>query len=197
MIDVRSVDDAARKLEAILTGHVSVDAVVICAGVGDVNKSLERDLELSTIATDVTGFTAMAATAARYFEGSSVSLGPKGGVLVGISSIAGCAGSGDATSYAATKAYQSNYLQGLRLRWMKRKLPLQALDVRPGFVDTAMAKGDGNGGGLFWVSQPEIAARQIADGIENNRTVIYVTKRWRTISWLLALLPERVLARLG
>ena len=186
-LDADAPETAASTLNAYLDA-ASSDAVVISAGIGHLNDRLDMAPDLATVATNVAGFTALAATAARHFEAAADGR-PR--LLVGLSSVAGLAGSARGTSYAASKAYQSTYLQGLRLRWRGR--PIQALDVRPGFVDTAMAKGDG----LFWVAAPEVAARQIADAMERRSAVAYVTRRWRAVAWLMRALPERVLARLG
>lgn len=59
----------------------------------------------------------------------------------------GCCGGGAAPAYNASKAYQINYAEGLRQRAAKSGLPLPVTDIRPGFVATEMAKGEG----LFWV----------------------------------------------
>ena len=60
------------------------------------------------------------------------------------------------------------------------------LDAQPGFVDTAMAKGEG----LFWVASPEKAASQIVKAIKRRKTHVYVTGRWRLIAWMLRLMPN-------
>ena len=65
-------------------------------------------------------------------------------------------------------------------------------DIRPGFVQTAMAKGDG----LFWVSSVEKAAAQIFDAIKAKKRVVYITKRWRFIAFLISILPFRLYLRL-
>tara|TARA_B110000259_G_scaffold62083_1_gene73496 strand:+ start:2861 stop:3178 length:318 start_codon:yes stop_codon:yes gene_type:complete len=70
------------------------------------------------------------------------------GHLVAISSIAGIRGSGIAPAYNASKAYQINYLEGLRQRATKTKHLIYVTDIRPRLVDTEMAKGEG----LFWVA---------------------------------------------
>ena len=72
------------------------------------------------------------------------------------------------------------------------KLAVTVTDVRPGFVDTAMAKGDG----LFWVSTANKAARQIYDAILHKKSRVYVTKRWQIIAWVLTLLPDFLYNRL-
>ncbi|RYD95092.1 MAG: oxidoreductase, partial [Sphingobacteriales bacterium] len=49
--------------------------------------------------------------------------------------------------------------------------------IRPGFVDTEMAKGEG----LFWISPVQKAACQIISAIKSKRKIVYVTHRWRMI----------------
>ncbi|WP_078395092.1 hypothetical protein [Shouchella patagoniensis] len=44
-----------------------------------------------------------------------------------------------------------------------------------------MAKGDG----LFWLASVKKAAEQIYKGINKRKRVLYVTKRWRLVAWLL------------
>ena len=80
----------------------------------------------------------------------------RAGHLVGISSIAALRGNPEAPAYGASKAFMSNYLQGLRHRFAKQRLPIVVTDVQPGFVDTAMAKADHK----FWVASPQKAATQ-------------------------------------
>ena len=65
-------------------------------------------------------------------------------------------------------------------------------DIRPGFVDTAMAQGDG----LFWVASKEKAAKQIYRAIKKKKAVAYISKRWVIIGRLLSLLPKGVYKRL-
>jgi NADP-dependent 3-hydroxy acid dehydrogenase YdfG len=55
--------------------------------------------------------------------------------------VAGLRGSRIAPAYNATKAFQINYLEGFRQKATKLKTPIFVTDIRPGFVDTEMAKG--------------------------------------------------------
>ena len=73
----------------------------------------------------------------------------------------------------------------------KRKLPVKVTDVMPGFVDTAMAKGDG----LFWVAPTDKAALQIYSAIKKGKKQVYITSRWRLIAWLFKIMPEALLAK--
>ena len=97
------------------------------------------------------------------------------GHIVSVSSIAALRGNRAAPAYNASKAFMSNYMEALRNRFPKLKLAIVVTDVQPGFVDTAMAKGEG----VFWASAPEKAARQIFAAICNGKEHAYVTKRWR------------------
>ena len=91
-----------------------------------------------------------------------------------------------APAYNASKAYQINYAEGLRQRVAKSGLPVTITDIRPGLVDTAMAKGEG----LFWVQPVAKTVRQILRAVERRRHVAVVTRRWRIAAWLLRHLPE-------
>ena len=107
-------------------------------------------------------------------------------ILVVITSVGGLRGSGIAPAYNATKAYQINYLEGLRQKASKLEGQIFVTDVRPGFVDTDMAKGEGQ----FWVSEPEKAAKQIYTSIRRRKKISYITKRWLLIAILLKLMPK-------
>jgi short-subunit dehydrogenase len=83
-------------------------------------------------------------------------------------------------------------LEGLRLNAHKSNLPVYITDVRPGFVDTAMAKGEG----LFWVAPVQKAAEQILEAIKQKKKVVYITKRWKLIALLLRIIPFSILKRI-
>jgi short-subunit dehydrogenase len=158
-IDVSSPHQAMERLELLIKDMGGVDLVVISAGTGHLNPELEWELELDTIAVNVTGFAAMANVAMRHFMEQGR------GHLVGISSIAALRGGAAAPAYNASKAFVSNYLQGLRQKVGRLGLPITITDIQPGLVDTAMAKGEG----LFWVQSPDKAAAQIMEAIRAQK----------------------------
>ena len=159
---------------------------VLSAGTGFINPELDWDREQQTIAVNVSGFSAMINVAVDHLQ-------TKGsGHIVGISSLAALRGGAETPAYNASKAFVSNYMQGLRHKFSKLRLPIVVTDVQPGFVKTAMAKGDG----LFWVASPEQAAHQIFDAIRKRRTHVYVTKRWRIVAWFLQAAPDWLYHRL-
>lgn len=100
------------------------------------------------------------------------------------SSIAGLRGLRQVPLYSASKAFQINMLESLRGLAVHEKLPLKVVDIRPGFVDTKMAGGD------FWMSSVEKAARQIYQGVHQQKRVIYVSRRWGLVAAILKLVPN-------
>lgn len=90
-----------------------------------------------------------------------------------------------APAYSATKSYQINYMEALRKKAFKNGGHIIITDIRPGLVDTAMAKGEG----LFWVMPVEKVARQIVVAIRKRKSVVYVTKRWYFIAIINRFIP--------
>jgi short-subunit dehydrogenase len=188
---IRKMDVAdAPAATALLTGLIDelggVDLIVISAGTGFLNPDLEWEKERDTIAVNVAGFTAIATTAIRYF----IHMGT--GHLVNLSSLAALRGGRHAPGYNASKAYSSNYMEGLRQKVGQLHLPIMVTDVQLGFVDTAMAQGDR----LFWVASPEKAALQIYRAIKTKKKHAYVTRRWALFAFLMKHLPTRLYDRM-
>lgn len=179
-IDVLDLDNIEKNLDLLVEQLGGIDLVFLSSGTGDLNPNLDFEIEKRTIETNVTGFTMIADWAFRKFSEQ------KYGSFVAISSVAGLRGSGDAPAYNATKAFQINYLEGLRCKAKKLKLPIYVTDIRPGFVDTAMAKGEG----LFWVASVPKAVKQIYKAIEKKKKVVYISRRWKMIAVLLKIMPR-------
>ncbi len=179
-IDVSQAAQAMDALDKLILEMEGVDVVVISSGAGFINEDLQWTPEKETIDVNVSGFTAMTNVAMRYFL-------PRGsGHLVGISSIAAIRGGSAAPAYSASKAFVSNYLEGMRKKVAQSGMSITVTNIQPGYVDTAMAKGDGK----FWVASPREAAEQIYEAITRKRKHAYVTKRWRLIAWLLKVMPD-------
>lgn len=185
-IDVSKTAEAINQLKELISEMEGVDIVVISSGVGFINHDLQWSLEKETIDVNVSGFAAMANVAMQHF------LSKGSGHLVGISSIASIRGDGDAPAYNASKAFVSNYMEGLRKKVSKLGVSVCITGIQPGYVGTAMAKGEG----LFWVASPKKAAQQIYTAIKRKRKHAYITKRWRAIGWLLKSMPEFVYNKL-
>jgi short-subunit dehydrogenase len=186
-MDISFLEDTVNLLNELVSKLGGMDLLVLSSGTGDINEMLNFDIEKRTIDTNVKGFTNIVDWAYQFFKNQN------SGHLVAITSIAGLRGNGSAPAYNATKAFQINYLEGLRQKVHKQKIPIIITDIRPGFVDTDMAKGDGK----FWVSTIEKASRQIVKAIHRKKKVVYVTKRWRIIALILRVLPRFIYDRMG
>lgn len=185
-IDVSKPAEAMPRLRELIAEMGGVELFVISAGTGFINWGLGWEREQETIDVNVSGFAAVVNVAVEHLQARG------SGHIVAISSLAALRGHGDAPAYHASKAFISSYLQGLRHKFRKLKLPIAVTDVQPGFVNTAMAKGEG----LFWVASPEKAARQIFAAIRQRKRQVYVTKRWRLIAWFLKAAPDWLYHRL-
>jgi len=184
--DITDTDTISLHLEELVNELGGLDLLVLSSGTGDLNDPLDFEIEKCTIDTNVSGFTCIVDWAFTYFQKQQA------GHLVAISSIAGLRGSRMAPAYNATKAFQLNYLEGLRQKASKLKMPITVTDIRPGLVNTAMAKGEGQ----FWVAPVEKAAPQIFDAIRKKKKVAYVSKRWRLIAIVLKLIPRSLYERM-
>ena len=185
-IDVADAEAAMGILASFIKEMGGIDLVVISAGTGDINNDLNWRLENEAIRTNVSGFTALANVAFHHF------LERGAGHLIGISSISALRGGRAAPAYNASKAFQSNYMEGLRQKVGRLRLPITITDIKPGFVQTRMAKG----AGIFWAAPANKAAKQIYNAIRRKQTLVYITRRWRMIAWLLKIIPAGVYEKL-
>jgi len=183
---VRKVDialpDAIEKIETLIKEMQGVDLAIINAGIGFLNPEMDWKKDKATLDVNVIGFAAMTNVFMRYF------LSQGKGHLVGISSIAALRGGG---IYSASKAFVSNYLEGLRHSVVKGGKNIIITNIEPGFVDTAMAKGER----LFWVAPVEKAAAAIFKAIKKKKNHVYVTRKWCLIAWLLKFMPNCIYDR--
>lgn len=186
-IDINQASEAIEKLEKMIHEMENVDLIIINSGVGFLNPELDWQKEQQTLNVNVYGFCALAGVAFKTFTKQGH------GHLVGISSIGALRGNPIAPAYNASKAFMSNYLEGLRKKSFKNGKKIIVTDIRPGYVDTDMAKGEGK----FWVAAPSKAAEQIYHAIQNKKSIAYITKRWRLIGWLLKIMPEWIYQRLN
>ena len=184
--DITDYQNIAAHLESLTNQLGGLDLLILSSGTGDLNDALDFEIEKRTIDTNVTGFTCVADWAFNYFQNQ------KSGHLVAISSVGGLRGNRVAPAYNATKAYQINYLEGLRQKATKLNAGIVITDVRPGFVDTAMAKGDGQ----FWVAPVEKATKQIFEAIMRKKKIVYVTKRWGIVAAILKRIPRQIFDRM-
>ena len=170
--DVTKQDEIARAIDALRAELKDIDLAVVCSGTGDINTPLDYAVERPTIDTNVTGWTFVVDTLYNIFEQQGH------GHLVAITSAGGLRGESMAPAYSASKAYQINYMEAMRKKAYKSGNHILVTDIRPGLVDTAMAKGER----LFWVMPVEKVASQIIAAIRKQKSKAYVTKRWHVLA---------------
>lgn len=178
--------NAIEQLEALEKRLGGIDLFIISAGIGHLNLDYDYSLENETNQLNVVAFTRLVNWSMRYFEKQGW------GHLVNISSVASRRGGRQAPAYSASKAYQSIYLEGMAQKVAYDKLPIYTTDVRPGFVKTAMAKADK----MFWVSSKEKAATQIFQSIQRKKRIVYISRRWVIIAWILERIPWFIYKRM-
>ncbi|MCL1971871.1 MAG: SDR family NAD(P)-dependent oxidoreductase [Endomicrobia bacterium] len=184
--DITDIKDTEAKLQELVKELGGLDLLFLSSGTGNINGRLIFEIEKETIDTNVTGFTFIADWVFRFFENQGF------GHFAAVTSVAGLRGDGTGPSYGATKAYQINYLESLKQKAVKSKKPIIVTDIRPGFVDTAMAKGEG----LFWVAPVEKAVKQIYKALLSKKQVAYITKRWVIIGFILKVMPKCIYNRM-
>jgi short-subunit dehydrogenase len=184
--DLTNVNDISQHLDALTQELGGLDLLLINSGTGHRNPTLDFSIEEPAILTNVHGFTAAADWGFNYFEKQGF------GHLAVVSSIAGIRGNRYAPAYGASKAYQMSYIASLRHKAENLKLDITLTDIRPGFVDTVMAQGDG----IFWVAPVEKAAAQIVSALQKRKKTVYITRRWRIIAFLMPLIPGWIYKRI-
>ncbi|GHT32307.1 oxidoreductase [Bacteroidia bacterium] len=186
VLDITKEDAPQRLLELIeLTG--GMDLFLQSSGIGDQNRELEPDIELRTIETNGVGFTRMVTAAFRYFREHG------GGHLAVISSIAGTKGLGSAPAYSATKRFQNTYIEALAQLAHIKHLDIHFTDIRPGFVDTAILKGDKR---YPMQMNPKQVAKHIVHALNHHKRVVVIDKRYAILVFFWRLIPRRIWERM-
>jgi short-subunit dehydrogenase len=181
-----AADDNIVHLESLIAKIGGMDILVYNAGYGEPSEGIDRQIDQTTMNTNVKGFLESMDFGFNYFLKNGQ------GHLVTTSSVASIRGNGFAPAYSASKAFQSIYFEGLYMKLRKKNLPIFVTDVLPGFVDTKMAKATKK----FWVSSPQKAAKQIHEAIEKKKRRVYITRRWRLVGILMKWMPDFVYHRL-
>jgi len=133
VLDVQS-NDYSEKINILLQRHDTLDLCVYCAGIGDL-------LDFSRMADDIAIFEVNLMGLVKTVSCVLPDMLKRGsGHFMGISSVADEMLSAESPAYHASKAAFSNYLEGLALALKQPSVAIT--NVRFGFVDTKMAKGD-------------------------------------------------------
>ena len=185
--DIQKVDEVEKVFQQMVEKFGKIDLVIQSSGVGYINPELDWTKEYETIKTNVTGVTKLYDLAYNQFREQQA------GHLVGITSIASIRGNRGAPAYFASKAWQKAYLESLFIKTKTiRSKQVFITDIRPGFVDTAMALGEG----IFWMASLEKATKQIYSAIKKKKRVAYISKRWALIAYALKIMPAWMLKKM-
>ena len=183
---ITNLEEIEQAINALHKEMEYIDLAIVCSGTGDINATLDYSIERPAIDTNIVGWTFVIDMLYHILEQQGY------GHLVAITSAGGLRGEAMAPAYSATKAYQINYVEALRKKAFKNGEHIIVTDIRPGLVDTAMAKGEG----LFWVMPVEKVARQIISAIRKKKSKAYVTRRWHILAIINKNLPFFLYKRL-
>lgn len=184
--DITNLEEIEQAINALHKEMEYIDLAIVCSGTGDINATLDYSIERPAIDTNIVGWTFVIDMLYHILEQQGH------GHLVAITSAGGLRGEAMAPAYSATKAYQINYVEALRKKAFKNGEHIIVTDIRPGLVDTAMAKGEG----LSWVMPVEKVARQIISAIRKKKSKAYVTRRWHILAIINKNLPFFLYKRL-
>lgn len=179
-VDITNTSFAIADVQSLIQEMGSVDLIIINSGVCYNNPEVSWNKDEETINVNVLGFSAMAHVALTYF------LKKGSGHLVGISSVSALRGECYTPAYSASKAFVSNFLEGIRYRMNQEKKRIHITDIQPGWVDTDMAKGEKT----FWMASTKEAALQIFSAINKKHSHAYITSKWRYYAWLAKFAPQ-------
>lgn len=179
-------EEATGRLQTLISKLGGMDLFFYASGIGKQNRELKEDIELATVETNGVGFTRMIGEAYRYFAERGH------GHIAAITSIAGTKGLGPAPSYSATKAMQNVYLQALEQQANARGLKIHFTDIRPGFVDTDLLKGDFH---YPMMLKPERVAKEILYAINHRQHIRIIDWKYRILTAFWRRIPRYIWRR--
>ena len=182
-----TADGCSNHIRALIDTIGGLDLLIYNSGYGDPSLQLDPEVEELTTKTNVNGFVSAVTVAFNFFVEQGY------GQIALISSVGALRGNSWAPSYSASKAYMSVYAEGLNLKANKLEKDIVVSDIRPGFINTKMAKGNGR----FWVAPVEKAVGQIIHAIDRKKRVSYITRRWWLVAQLMKWVPYGIYKRLG
>ncbi len=171
--DISDIQKFNDTFDEVLKELITLDLVVLCAGIGELNPDLHVETELATVRVNVEGWTNCVDKAYNQF------FLQKHGHLAVITSVGGLQPTPIAPSYSASKAFQINYIKAIQKK--SKATGVDVTEIRPGLIDTRMAKGEG----LFWVMPVDKVTTKIIKAIDNKSRRLILDGRWRIINFLL------------
>lgn len=175
------------KIHQLIEEIGGLDILIYNSGYGDPSKELNFEIESTTTKTNVNGCVEIVSYAFNFFVAQGY------GQIAITSSVASVRGNSWAPAYSASKAFMSNYAEGLNIKAKRLKKKIIVTDIRPGFINTKMAKGSGR----FWIVPKEKAADQIIHAIAKKKRIAYVSRRWWLVAQIMKILPYSIYRRIA
>jgi NAD(P)-dependent dehydrogenase (short-subunit alcohol dehydrogenase family) len=191
--DVTSVADCAAAIDAVVATWGGVDVLVANAGITQLGRFVDTDVDVIRRVVDVNLFGAVNSTKAAL-----ASLLERRGRIIVMSSVAGVAPLVGRTGYAASKHALHGFFDSLRAE--HRDDGLRVLLVCPSFVDTAIgdhALGPDGGPatpdsrtGVKAPMAPDDVAADIVAAAGRGRRLLLVGREARLSYWIGRLVPR-------
>lgn len=164
-----------------------LDTVLIAHGILDDQKAGEQEYVVAeeALRTNFLSVVSLLTPIANQFEQQRY------GSIAVISSVAGDRGRQSNYIYGTAKGAVSIFLSGLRNRLAAANV--NVLTIKPGFVDTPMTAEFKKG--ALWAS-PEQVAAGIHQGIEKEKSCVYLPSFWWLIMFIIRSIPESIFKRL-
>jgi hypothetical protein len=163
-----------------------VDIVILAHGLLKDQTEIDNDVDATLEMFEVNA-TSMISLAHRF----GCALEKQGsGTLVGLSSVAGERGRRALYAYAAAKSAVSEFLSGMRGRYLP--LGINVLTVKPGPVDTPMTAGRT----LPLMASVDKVSLDIRKAIDTRKHVLYTPGIWRVVMAIMRSIPEGIFQRM-
>ena len=188
VFDANALDQHAGLLKAATEALGGLDTVLIAHGTLTDQAKGQSDVgyALREIATNGTSVVSLMTLAGEQFAQQ------KAGTIAVISSVAGDRGRKSNYVNGSAKALVSAFASGQRQRL--RKLGVNVMTIKPGFVDTPMTASFKKG--ALW-AKPDQVARDILAGVDKGRSVVYTPGFWRFIMLIIKHIPEFVFVKIA
>ena len=178
--------EAPQLLSELIDDMGGMDIYLHVSGIGFQNKELQPQIEIDTVKTNCLGMTQMVVKAYDYFSKNG------GGQIAVVSSIAGTKGLGVAPSYSATKRFNNIYLQCLAQLSRMRGDKISFIDIRPGFVETALLRN----ANYPMKMQAPYAAKKLYKAVVNKKRVAIIDWKYSILVAFWQLIPNFIWERL-
>ena len=167
-LDLSDPEKSRKDFLELAAWQGGTDAVIISAGHFEWDRGTDWEIEKEAVEINALGCAAILNAAFGYF------LKKGAGRLAAVSSIGAIRGNGACPAYNASKAFISNYLEGLRQAAALSGADISVTDVVPAYI----------------TGKEDAAARDIFAAVLNKRRTVYTPARWRLLAALYRNLPD-------